>query len=54
MNKSESQMIQQKRCMCQTDLTFRPSNSPHKRAKFDLILNKNVRLQFQEEVKMIF
>ena len=32
-------------------LTFSQSNSRHKRVKFDLIFNKNIRLQFQEDVK---
>ena len=27
------------------------SNSHHNRVKFDLIFNKNIRLQFQEDVK---
>ena len=32
-------------------LNIIPSNSRHKQIKFDLILNENVWLQFQEEVK---
>ena len=51
MNKSGSQKIQQKRCTCQTDLTFSLPNSHYKRFKFDLILSKSIRLQFREEVK---
>ena len=51
MNQSDSQRIQQKRCMCHADLTFSPPNSYYKRFKFDLILNKSVRLQFQDEAK---
>ena len=39
--------------MCQADFTFSQSNIHYKRFKFDLILNKSVRLQFQEEVKDI-
>ena len=39
--------------MCQTDFTFCQLNIHYKRFKFDLILNKSVRLQFQEEVKDI-
>ena len=48
MNQSFSLKIEQKRSTCQT---FSPPNSHYKRFKFDLILNKRVRLQFQEEVK---
>ena len=51
MNQSDSQKIQQKRCTCQADFTFSPENSHFKRFKFDLILNKSVRLQLQEELK---
>ena len=51
MNQSDSQEIQQKRCTCQAYLTFSPPNSHYKRFKFDLILNKSERLQFQKEVK---
>ena len=39
--------------MCQADFTFSQLNIHYKRFKFDLILNKSVRLQFQEEVKNI-
>ena len=39
--------------MCQTDFTFSQSNIYYQRFKFDLILNKSVRHQFQEEVKDI-
>ena len=39
--------------MCQADFTFSQLNIHYKRFKFDLILNKSVRLQFQEEVKDI-
>ena len=41
MNQFDSQKIQQKRSMCQTDLRFSLSNIRQKRVKFDLILNKN-------------
>ena len=51
MNQYDNKKIQQKICMYQTDLTFSQSNCRHKQAKFDLILNKNVKLQLQEEVK---
>ena len=40
--------------MCQTNLTFSLPNSRHKQVKFDLILNKSVRLQFQEVKDDIF
>ena len=53
MNQSDSQKIEQKRCTCQPDFTFSPPNSHYKRFKFELILNKSVRLQFHEEVKDI-
>ena len=53
MNQSNSQKIEQKRCMCQADFTFSQLNIHYKRFKFDLIFNKSVRLQFQEEVKDI-
>ena len=53
MNESNSQKIEQKRCMCQADFTFSQLNIHYKRFKFDLILNKSVRLQSQEEVKDI-
>ena len=49
MNQYDNKKIQQKICMHQTDLKFNQSNCRHKQAKFDLILNKNVKLQ--EEVK---
>ena len=39
--------------MCQADFTFSQLNIHYKRFKFDLILNKSVRLQSQEEVKDI-
>ena len=39
--------------MCQADFTFSQLNIHYKRFKFDLILNKSLRLQFQEEVKNI-
>ena len=51
MNQSDNQKIGQKRCTCQTDLTFSQPNSHYKLFKFNLILNKSVILQFQEEVK---
>ena len=51
MNQSNSQKIEQKRCMCQANFTFSQLNIHYKRFKFDL--NKSVRLQFQEEVKDI-
>ena len=51
MNQSDSQRTEQKRYPCQADLTFSSPNSHYKRFKFGLILNKSVRLQFQEEVK---
>ena len=44
MNQSGNQGIEQKRCTCQKDFTFGPINSHYKRFKFDLILNKSVRL----------
>ena len=47
----DNQKTEQKRCTCQTNLTFSQTNIHYKRFKFDLILNKSVRLQFQEEVK---
>ena len=53
MNQSNSQKIEQKRCMYQSDFTFSQLNIHYKRFKFDLILNKSVRLQSQEEVKYI-
>ena len=53
MNQSNSQKIEQKRCMYQADFTFSQLNIHYKRFKFYLILNKSVRLQFQEEVKDI-
>ena len=40
--------------MCQADFTFSQLNIHYKRFKFDLILNKSVRLQFQEEVKKYY
>ena len=39
--------------MCQADFTFSQLNIHYKRFKFDLILNKSVRLQFQDKVKNI-
>ena len=51
MNQSDSQKIDQKRCTSQADLAFGPPTCCHKRVKFDLILSKSVRLQFQEEAK---
>ena len=33
MNQSDNQNVQQKRCMCQTDLTFSLLNSHYKRVK---------------------
>ena len=53
MNQSNRQKIEQKRCMCQTDFAFSQLNIHYKRFKFDLILNKSVRLQSQEEAKYI-
>ena len=53
MNLSDSQRIEQKSCTCYADFTINPPNSNYKRFKFDLILRKSVRLQFQEEVKDI-
>ena len=53
MNQFNSQKIEQKRCMCQADFTFSQLNIHYKRFKFDLALNKSVRLQSQEEVKDI-
>ena len=54
MNQSNSQKIEKNRCMCQADFTFSQLNIHYKRFKFDLILNKSVRLQFQEEVKKYY
>ena len=51
MNQSDSQKIEQKSSTCQADSTFSPPNCHYKLFKFDLIFNKSVRLQFQEEVK---
>ena len=51
MNQFDSRKIERKRCTCQADLTSSLPNSRHKRVKFLLILNKNVRLHFHEEVK---
>ena len=51
MNQPDSLKIPQKRCTCEADFTFSPTNSLYKRFKFDLILNKSVKLQFQEDVK---
>ena len=54
MNQSNNQKIEQKRCMCQADFTFSQLNIHYKRFKFDLILNKSVRLQSQKRSKRYY